>query len=137
MQPVSACLSCTSSLPDSGTYRCRRRRVHVSCALAAVCRASMPGCWRGLCAVAIQPVAGSASPPAYCSRSGHLPTNTCIRVMIGDGQGSNGTEAIYQGSTLTFKSNCPIGNRCEKVTLPKFVTSCTIHGAARGNANMR
>ena len=36
----------------------------------------------------------------------------------------------YQGSTLTFKSTCPIGQQAWESFLPPFLTSCPIHGAA-------
>ena len=50
---------------------------------------------------------------------------------------SHCTTLLYnQGSTLTFKSTCPIGQRAWESYLPPFLTSCPIHGAAADSENM-
>ena len=47
------------------------------------------------------------------------------------------TKTVYiQGSTLTFKSTCPIGQQAWESYLPPFLTSCPIHGAAADSENM-
>ena len=44
--------------------------------------------------------------------------------------------ACTHGSTLTFKSTCPIGQQAWESYLPPFLTSCPIHGAAADSENM-